>query len=304
MEDELNQKFQIHYYFNDDSHSMNAFVRNKAEKDLLEAVRQVGSILECELRIESEAYKEGGLVEILLLSGATTLPFLSPAINQILIHYFTKDANDKKLKELEVQIKEETLKKLQADNTENIHNKKLEILEDKQVVRHISNFYTKINHYEKVQKIGFKNIENNSEEYIVDRKYFQNFILEENREVIEDDNAVIEIISPILKEGKYKWKGNYYGEKIDFSMGDYSFKKDVIEGKHTFINGSFIKCKLQITIVYDDFGDEKRRSYSVKEVYSIQELPTEQLKLTKIGKRRQREEQQGSLFDFTKERDE
>ncbi|MCB4758781.1 MAG: hypothetical protein LGB70_06750 [Sulfurovum sp.] len=298
------QRFQIHYYFNDDSHSMNAFVRNKAEKDLLEAVQQVGSILECEFTIESEAYTEGGLVETLALIGiptTATLHYLSPAINQILIHYFTKDADDKKLKELDIQIKEETLKKLQLDN---IQNKDKQILEDKQAIRYISNFYTKINHYEKVQKIGFRSVNDNSQEYIVDRKYFPNFILEENKEIYEDENAVIEIISPILKEGKYKWKGIYNGEKIDFSMGDYAFKKEVIEGKHTFINGSFIECKLQITVVYDDFGDEKRRSYSVKEVYSIQELPTEQLKLTKLGKKRQREKQQGSLFDFSGEKDE
>ena len=299
----LNQIFQIHYYFNDKSHSMNAFVRNKAEKDLLEAIQKVGSILECELNIESEAYSEGGLIETLILYGgvpAATLHYLSPAINQILIHYFTKNSDDKKLKELDIRIKEETLKKLQA---ETINKQEQEILENKQVTRHISNFYTKINNYEKVQKIGFRNVDSSIEEYIVDRKYFQNFILEENKEIIEDNNAVIEIISPILKEGKYKWKGIYNGEKIDFSMGDYSFKKDVIEGKHTFINGSFIECKLHITIVYDDFGDEKRRSYSAKEVYSIQELPTEQLKLTKLGKKRQKEKQQGSLFDFTKEKD-
>ncbi len=301
MTETTNDRFQIHYYFEDNSHSMNAFVRNKAEKDLLEAVQQVGLVLEYKFSIETEAYKEGGLIETLLFVGLPTLHYLSPAINKILIHYFTKDANDKKLKELDIQIKEETLKKLQSENNQ---NKTQEILEDKQVIRHISNFYTKINHYEKVQKIGFRIVDDSNEEYVVDRKYFSNFILEENKEIIEDDNAVIEIISPILKEGKYKWKGIYNGEKIDFSMGDYTFKKEVIEGKHTFINGSFIECKLQTTIVYDDFGDEKRRSYSVKEVYSIQELPTEQLKLTKLGKKRQREKQQGSLFDFEKERDE
>ena len=81
-------------------------------------------------------------------------------------------------------------------------------------------------------------------------------------------------------------------------MGDFSFKKDVIEGKHTFTNGSFIECRLQITITYDDFGEEKRRSYSVKEVYSIQELPHEELKLTEYGKRKRREDKQGSLFDL------
>ncbi len=301
MTEVIHSRFQIHYYFQDESHSMNAFIRNKAEREILDVIRRVGNLLECELNIESEAHTEGGLIDTWILIGAVAVPtlkYLSPAINQILIHYFTKDADDKKLKKLDIQIKEETLKKLKLENKQNDN-----VLEDKQVIRHISNFYTKINHYEKVQKIGFRDI-NNNKEYIVDRKYFSNFILEENKEIIEDDNAVIEIISPILKEGKYNWKGIYKGEKIDFSMGDNNFKKEVIEGKHTFTNGSFIECKLQITIIYDDFGDEKRRHYSVKKVYSIQELPTDSLKLTHYGKKRKREKQQGSLFDFNEGKDE
>lgn len=31
----LTQKFELHYYLKDNSHAMNAFVRNKAEKDFL-----------------------------------------------------------------------------------------------------------------------------------------------------------------------------------------------------------------------------------------------------------------------------
>jgi len=301
MSEQIKQKFQIHYYFDDDSHSMNAFVRNKAEKDMLEAIRQIGSLCDAEVILETEAYQEGGLKEniiIGLIITGTTLNFLAPSINNVITHYFIKDAQDR---ELDKKIKQETLRGLQFDNDKKEKELEEQIdskLEDKQTIRLVSNFYTKIENYEKVQKIGFKDVESDSDEYIVDRQYFKNFILEDKKEIIEDENATLEIISPILKEGRFKWRGLYNGEKIDFSMGDFSFKKDVIEGKHTFINGSFIECKLQITITFDDFGDEKRRNYSVKEVYSIQELPHQELKLTQYGKRKKREERQGSLFDL------
>lgn len=300
----LKQKFQVHYYFDDDSHSMNAFVRNKAEKDMLDALRQVGVLCDSEVILETEAYREGGLKELIivgfLLHGSAN--FLAPFFNNIATHYFIKDAEDR---ELDKQIKRETLRGLKLDNNKKKHDLEEEIsskLEDKQTIRFISNFYAKIDKYEKVQKIGFKDLENDKDEFIVERKYFKNFILEDNKEIIEDNNATIEIISPILKEGKFKWKGLYSGEKIDFSMGDYSFKKEVIEGKHTFSNGSFIECNLQITTTYDEFGDEKRKAYSIKEVFGIQELPQEVLKLTQSGKRKKRDEQQGSLFDFDEDK--
>ena len=297
MSKTLKQKFQIHYYFDDDSHSMNAFVRNKAEKDMLDVLKQVGVLCGSEVTLETEAYQEGGLKEIVLIGGLITANYFAPFFNNIATHYFTKDAEDR---ELDKQIKQETLRGLRLDNDKKEDELKKEIdkkLEDKQTIRYISNFYTKINNYEKVQKIGFCDIEKTQEEFIVERKDFKNFILEDNKETIEDNNAIIEIISPILKEGKFKWKGLYNGEKIDFSMGDYGFKKEIIEGKHTFSNGSVIECNLQITITYDEFGDEKRKAYSIKEVFGIQELPQELIKLTKSGKRKIREEKQGSLFD-------
>lgn len=300
MSKSIKQKFQIHYYFNDDSHSMNAFVRNKAEKDMLDALKQVGVLCDSEVSLETEAYQEGGLKEIVLVGGLITANYFAPFFNDLATHFFIKDAEDK---ELDKQIKQETLKGLKLDNDKKEEELNKEIdkkFEDKQTIRYVSNFYTKINNYEKIQKIGFCDIEKTQEEFIVERKSFKNFILEDNKETIEDNDAIIEIISPILKEGKFKWKGLYNSERIDFSMGDYSFKKDVIEGKHTFSNGSVIECNLQITITYDEFGDEKRKAYSIKEVFGIQELPQEALKLTQIGKRKKRDEQQGSLFDFEK----
>ena len=46
----ITQKFELHYYLKDNSHAMNAFVRNKAEKDFLEAVKRIGDLLDSELK--------------------------------------------------------------------------------------------------------------------------------------------------------------------------------------------------------------------------------------------------------------
>ena len=108
----ITQKFELHYYLKDNSHAMNAFVRNKAEKDFLEAVKRIGDLLDSELKIETEAYQEGGLIEILAIV-LPTLHYLSPALNDIITHYATKDTQ---AETLDKKIKEATLQNLELDN--------------------------------------------------------------------------------------------------------------------------------------------------------------------------------------------
>jgi hypothetical protein len=300
----ITQKFELHYYLKDNSHAMNAFVRNKAEKDFLEAVKRIGDLLDSELKIETEAYQEGGLIEILAIV-LPTLHYLSPALNDIITHYATKDTQ---AETLDKKIKEATLQNLELDNQQ----KTLEIeeqiekkLNDKLVQKYISNFYKKIDAYEKVEKIGYRNLENDEDEYIVERKDFKNFILHDDTTMSEDDDAMIEIISPVLKEGKYNWRGRYKNEKIDFSMADSKFKQEVIEGKHKFSNGSLINCHLEIKVTFDEFGDEKSRTYRVLQVFGTQELEIGELKLREAGKKRNQQkwldEHQKSLFDEIEE---
>lgn len=302
--DSKQEKFVLHYYLKDSSHSMNAFVRNKAEKDFLEAIKRIGELLDSEIKIETEAYQEGGLVEILTFSGVV-LTFLSPAINKIIAHYATRNTQ---VEALDKKIKEVTLKNLELDS----HKKELEIgeqidkrLNDKLAQKHISNFYKKIDSYEKVEKIGYRSLENDENEYIVERKDFKSFILHDDTTILEDDDAVIEIISPVLKEGKYNWRGKYKNEKIDFSMADYNFKQEVIEGKHTFLNGSSISCHLEIKIIFDEFEDEKSRNYRVLQVFGTKELELSELKLREAGKKQKRRKwlnkHQGHFFDEIEE---
>ena len=51
------QLLQIHYYFTDESHSIDAFVRNAMEKDLLNLMKEIANILDVNINIDSEAKK-------------------------------------------------------------------------------------------------------------------------------------------------------------------------------------------------------------------------------------------------------
>jgi hypothetical protein len=57
------QWFQLHYYLSDESHSMDAFVRNKCEREILALFDEAAKNLQFSVSIESLAYREGGLKE-------------------------------------------------------------------------------------------------------------------------------------------------------------------------------------------------------------------------------------------------
>lgn len=52
-------KLELHYYFRDNSHSMNAFVRNQCEKELLAIYKEAITLFNIDIEIESEAFNEG-----------------------------------------------------------------------------------------------------------------------------------------------------------------------------------------------------------------------------------------------------
>jgi len=263
-QEKFESQFIIHYYLNDDSHSMNAFVRNAMEKDFLSIVNTISSSLNLKIELESRAAKEGGFIEILDIieahpvSSTIIVSSAGYAIKRFLEYLLTGAYKKNKLENEKLELEILKLKKESAGIDENQLEQKL--------ARPISNYYAKIEKYEKIRAVGFGNEINN--EYVVQRDEFRNFILIDDKEEEVDDDANIEIISPVLKEGRYKWRGIYKNESIDFSMGDSKFKNDIIDGRYDFGNGSFINCQLFITKTYDEFGNEcKNRSYRVAKVY-------------------------------------
>lgn len=58
-------KFEVHYYLEDNIHSMDAFQKNKAEAQLLKILKEVSDTLSLELSFEIEALEQGGIREFI-----------------------------------------------------------------------------------------------------------------------------------------------------------------------------------------------------------------------------------------------
>ena len=295
---------QIHYYFNDDSHSINTFVKNKVEKALLDCVKRIGEISDTQINVETQIYKEGGFIETFELVVkslqtapintivVSTLPFLSFAINGVIQHHFTVDHKKQQLEREKLGAEIESIKldntKKKLDNNEKELTHKIE--EDKKCTRYVSMFYSEIQCYEKITKVGFSCLKGDPE-IVIERSDFSKFILDENKSLEEDDDAFIEIISPVLEEAKYKWKGKYKNEVINFSMGDNKFKQEVINKIHQFSNGSTINCRLLINTACDDFGEKNKVTYSVQDVYGIQISQNNPMTIRKSKKERSKNDE-------------
>ena len=124
--------------------------------------------------------------------------------------------------------------------------------------------------------------------------------MSDDLEPVIDNNAVIEVISPVLKRGKYMWRGIYRKENQvrEFIMLDKEFKNTVIDDGVTFQNGTELICEVEICRKLDENGDVFNSRYKINKVYNhrIGEIITEM----PSGKRRRINkdlENQPTLFD-------
>lgn len=310
-------KLELHYFFSDETHSMDAITRNKCERELLYLVNEIASELNFEVKIETEAYNEGGLTEfwtflgenaiqITIFISALTLAFtMFPRKNRKLEklqeEYFSLAINEKKLQlhKIKFELRNTISEQLILDT------QKFEIIADNnyKILKHRSSFFKFLLNYPKVTQISTKklNLDNIpiGEPIFIERKDFENYILEtDDLEPITDEEAIIEIISPVLKRGKYKWRGIYKDEPIDFYMKDIDFKNEVIQKGVPFKNGTTIKCVLKISRKIDDLGEVKNSPYSVFSVLSLQDngITIETPKGKKLRNKRNADQNQMQLF--------
>lgn len=283
-------QIELHYFFNDNSHTLDAFTRNKCEAEFLFIVKEVLTTLDIEIDIESIVPQEGGFKEIWEFLGKnssqmTNIGILSSIAIPIILHILSQEPKqDKELinlqkEDFKLSIEERKLriKKLKEENQQAETISKEEIIpivnlfeNNFKIIKHRSNFYEYILKLEKIEKITTSTMYNYkivNEFKTVEKKDFSKYIVLKNDlplELIED--AEIEIISPILKQGNFKWKGIYNNEQIDFYMTDKEFKKSVFDGKVSFSSGFNIKCILEIKSVLDEVGNIKIKNYSVSTV--------------------------------------
>lgn len=306
---------ELHYWFEDNSHTMDAFIENKCGYEILGIIKEIANIYSLKIQIETEPIAEGGLRKWLKIAtkgenkNATITSAIIIALVTVILTTplakITEKLIDKLFEDTELLDLEKEKLKLEIDKLKKeAQEKNLSIENNNLIKRKRSNFYETLEHYPKIEKISFittNEYKNNLDEKTIEKIEFKNFILvNDDLEPIKKDRAIIEIISPVLKKGKYKWIGYYNGEIVSFYMKSNEFKTLVQNGEVEFKNGSSIDCSLEIRKKIDNEGLEKITGYDVVRVnhYFQNNKPVE----TKEGKKHREiadaQKNQISLFDI------
>ncbi len=311
-------KLEMHYYFNDGSHSMDAVVRNKCEAEILAILLEAADILKIDIDVNAEVYREGGLRDFWRVLGSNNnqvtilLMIVTVVLSRVPISDPEIDALEKEIKQLTIEEKKLNIEKLKLElkektvqqiGEETIGKATRHVDKSLKIVKRRSNLYTHLSSYHKVTHVGINAVTPSFEpfvdERIIERTSFKNFILSSNKLKSDiDEEAVIEIVSPVLREGRYKWKGIYEDKPISFDMHDADFKEEVLLEKVGFKHGSTITCVLRIARELDEVGEIKTTGYSVATVIEITEGT--ETKATKQGHRylhaKKMRDSQGDLF--------
>lgn len=276
-------KLELRYYFNDKSGYMDAMIRHRCEKEVLSMIRTLSDMLDVKMTIYSEAAPVEGFKEIWAIAGE------SPRSISVLLNLFmqvftrpsllvggrpvadrTADDEEKMQREIAMLRRDLKLKTPSAV----IPRELVELLNTMpKFCKCKSNFYEALKGYPKVTKITLRELnESNrsrSGSLEVKREQFDYYILRsDDLPPVKDNKATIEIISPVLKDSRYRWKGIYNkgGETIDFYMCDEDFKKDMFDEKISFTSGMCIDCVLEIERRLSELGEVIPISYTVKTV--------------------------------------
>lgn len=312
---ETANKFELHYYLNNDSHEIDAFIRNKCEAELLAVLAEIAIILNIDAQIIAQATREGGFKEfwkflsnngisitILLLTAqllATTIPLVLQSKSEKLEDELTTS----KIEETKLSI-EKLKREAKSESADNETAEKIskKLSKSLKIIKRKSNFYSTLSGANNISSIGFSVLNDNhisiTNEVIVKKNDFRKFVLKSNKLKAKETEVEIEIISPVLKEGKFKWKGIYQDQVISFDMLDLKFKDSVLLDNIPFKHGTTIICVLRINRELDEVGEVKVTGYSVVTVISKNDdgssQETQQGKSYRHTKKMQ--ESQGKLF--------
>lgn len=302
------ENLEIHYYLENNIHSMDAFAKNKAEAELLKIFKEIADVLELDLTLEIEAIKEGGIREFLKVLNkkknrkqakrilvAVGLIF-SGVVTNVISNNITKNSEleESQLKESQLNI-EKLKKELKDDDKDEnsetstviINNITIKLLTNNKIRFYRSNFYSQLLSEPKIEKLSITELDKDkkpiSEEKIVNRSEFKSFIIEKVKiESEKIENVNIEIVSPVLNSGKMKWRGYYNSNPISFNLHDSEFKNMVLNREVSFASGTSIKCNIELEKEMDDDGNIKVTEINVNNVTEIFE--GQSTKITKRGK--------------------
>ncbi|APD05574.1 hypothetical protein UJ101_00021 [Flavobacteriaceae bacterium UJ101] len=305
---------EIHYWFEDESHTMDALVQNRCEYEILGIIKEISNTLSTTVSIETEPFAEGGLRRWLKITSKSekkhatittavitslVITVLSTPLSKLSENLIDKLFEDQTLINLEkekLQLEIEVLKQKASKDLFKINQNTI-------IKKKKSNFYEYLENYPKVRQVSYSISDHNrttrSKEIPIEKKRFKKYILHSDElEPIEVNEAIIEIISPVLKKGKYKWTGYYKDQSISFTLKSIEFKTLVQNGKVEFKNGSSINCLLRIHRKMNNEGIIKITNYEVLRVnhYFEKEKTIETQEGFQYRKRKEGNHTQYSLF--------
>lgn len=281
-------QLQLHYYFSDNSHGFDAIVRNECEKELLNLYHDIAKNLDFKLLVQSEPPKDGGFIELWKFLGENPNQ-VTLIVSAIAIILSRMPVENKKLTKLQIEnlkldneLKKKELKELKLktknenDIDEELIKKVVELLLiNYKITWRRSNFYKKIAQYKRIHKISnhrLLNGETVGNEREIPQKEFYNFVLSSDElPKNEIEEAVIDLISPVLKSGNFYWKGFYNNDIINFQMSDPNFKLMVQHGQIPLNNKVILNTILVQDQKIDENGEIKVTKCSVTLVikYSV-----------------------------------
>ena len=307
----------IHYFLqNPTLHQLNARLVNSNQANIISIIELISAELGFEVDIDVLASKEGGLKDILRLKPKTTADrwvmgacaIILTILSNIVSDFLTQD---KELTQLQKEYYKARLEKIKQ-NEQVSEKQQHEIDKIKQRIDNLESTDTAIK-IKRKRSVIYTQMNDNSqiisfamEEYTVneeiktlgkvDKKDFCKFITEQKKDVEIDEDATIEIISPVLNNSKYKWRGNYHDEVIEFSMKDKEFKNKILSEDLQFGSNNILSAKLEIRKNIDEDGNEKISGYAVLEVFGT-ELKEGYIEMPKTIRRRSMQNQM-DLFSF------
>lgn len=312
----------IHYYLNDPNlHQINAKLANKNQAIIIDIIEDFAIQLGIAIELDVVASKEGGFKDILRLKPKTTtdrwisgltLLVLIPFLLQITGKFLTQDSELDTLQKEYYKAKLEQIKQEDSLNEEQIKEidqlmccaDRLDIGKtDIKIKEKRSTVYKQLNDDKNVSSIAIET--NNAGEEIktigsVEKKDFCTFIINTPQRKIEvDENATIEIISPVLNNSKYRWRGNYNNQVIEFSVKDKEFKNKILNENLQFGSNNILSAVLEIRKDIDEDGNEKISSYAVLEVLGT-ELKDGYIEMPR-AKKIKKSENQMDLFSSSEE---
>lgn len=164
---EKSNRLQFHYYFRDDSHSINSILRNECEKEIIYIFKEISETLGLQLELETLPTEEGGFKETWKFLGKNSAQIsLIVSIAAIVISRFPTE--NKELTTLQIEnlkldneLKRKELDRLNLEflqdddeiNQETIVDSVELVNKNYKVSWRKSNLYKKLNSYQKVDYI-------------------------------------------------------------------------------------------------------------------------------------------------------